>query len=385
MSRALSHQVVVAMLLCSAISYGQIVGGAERVKFEPGDVTLFAEDFSSVSVGEPSPSFKLMRGSYEIAEFQGKKWIRPLDIDLWLLKPIKLPEEFSVEFTFYAFKEGAPRMRFFLHSSKGLAEWGFGGGGERFVQLEVGREHEGERDFLDFRVSEKPTDYFPSPTARQNLKPNQTHQISLQVRRGQLSLFVNGQRVALVPFQPQSPIEGVGFYWTRTYETKTPYRDAPVLLTNLRIATYSKREFALGRSGTAQLLLVMDKTKLEEKHPFREALKKFGAVEIGRGWWLPLPSEPFVEPGTWQVKLDIKAYEQWSKTLKDILSQAKQMQPDAYLLVEGFAPEIFEAKEKPTEFWGRQLEFWLAALRANALALWLVKCGIAPEDLRTAP
>lgn len=129
----------------------------------------------------------------------------------------------------------------------------------------------------------------------------------------------------------------------------------------------------------------MEKTKLDERHPLREALQKFGAVELNRGWWIPLPAEPFGEPGAWQVKLDIKAAEQWCKSLKEILSQAKQLQPDAYLLVEGFAPEVAEAKEKPSEFWGRQVEFWLAALRAKALVFWLVQCGIAPKDLRTAP
>lgn len=381
MPRTSMPQIIVATALLWNVVCGQIIGGAGKTKFEPGDVTLFADDFSSVPIGEPSPNLKLVKGTYEIAQFQDKKWIRPLDTRLGLVKPLRLPSEFSVEFTFYAFKDGAPWMNFYLHSAKGLSEWGYEGG-ERFVQLKVG--HEAGQDFVEFRISEKPTQY-PSEVAKQKLKPDQPHQVSLQVRRGQLRLFVDGQRIAVVPFQPQSTIEGLGFYWHHTYETKTPYRDAPVLLTNLRVATYSEREVGVGKGGTAQLLLVLDKAKLDEKHPLREALQKFGAVELNRGWWIPLPAEPFTESGTWQVKLDIKAAEQWSKTVKEILSQAKKIQPDAHLVVEGFAPEVAEAKEKPTGFWGRQLEFWLAALRAKALAFWLVQCGIEPKDLQTAP
>ncbi|MCS7266055.1 MAG: hypothetical protein NZ805_14635 [Armatimonadetes bacterium] len=67
------------------------------------------------------------------------------------------------------------------------------------------------------------------------------------------------------------------------------------------------------------------------------------------------------------------------------MSQAKQLQPDDHLFVEGFDPEVAETKEKPTKFWGRQMEFWLEALRAKAIAFWLIQCGIAPEDLRTVP
>lgn len=381
MNHASVCRIAVSLMLAwSAIAYGQIIGGAEQAKFEPGDVTLFGDDFSSVPIGEPSPNFKLMKGSYEIAQFQGKKWLRPLDKSLGLTKPLRLPDEFSLEFTFYAFKEGAPWVNVYLHSAKGLAEWSEDS--ERFVQVQVGREH--DDTYVALWMSEKPTGY-PKNVVRQILKSDQPHQVALQVRRGQLRLFVDGQRVATVPFRPESSIEGLGFYWYHTYGTEKPYRDSPVLLTNFRIATYSKRELAPGKGGTAQLILVMDKTKLEEKHPLREALKNFGAVELDRGWWLPLPAEPFSEPGSWQVKLDIKATEQWSKTLKEILSQAKQLQPDAHLLVEGFAPEVAEAKEKLMEFWGRQLEFWLASLRAKVLAFWLAQCGIKLEDLRTAP
>lgn len=369
--------VMLPFMVCSTTTYGQIIGGAEQAKFEPGDITLFADDFSSVPLGEPSPEFKLLSGTYEIARFQDKKWIRPLDRRLRLVKARRFPSEFSLEFTFYAFKDGGPYMQLNLLSSEGVKE----GGRKGFLMLQVGREH--NNDYVELRVGEKPREYFPKVTARQRLSADTSHRVALQVRRNQLRLFVDGKRIAVVPFQPESPIEGIGFYWYRSFETKTPYRDAPVLLTDLRIATYSRREWVTGKGGTAQLLLVLGQIKLEEKHPFRESLSKFGAVETERGWWLPLPGEPFAEPGNWQVMLDVKDASAWGKALNDLLKRAKQLRTDAHLLVEGFAPEV---KGKGTqEFWGKQVGFWLAALRARALTLWLVQLGLPIEDIRTAP
>lgn len=384
MMRALRHLVLVSMLV-SVVSFvcGQIVGGAEQAKFEPGDVTLFADDFGSVPVGEPSLQFKLMRGTYEIAQFQGKKWLRPLEENLGLTKPLHLPEEFSVEFTFYAVKEGdgAPYAFIYLHSGKGLAEWE-NEGGERFVELRFG--HQDGKDFVELKVSEKANRYLPNVMV-QKLPPDKPHQVDLQVRRKQLRLFIDGQRVAIVPFQPENAVEGFGFFWRRAYNPPIPYRDAPVLLTDFRVATYSGKERPQSEGAKVQLILSTGDAKLDEKHPLREALGKISAVEISKGWWLPLPNEPFGEPGSWQVKLDAKVFGQWSQNLNEILKQAQQVNPESHLLVEGFAPEIEGEQAKPSEFWGKQIGFWLAALRARSLAFWLTQIGIAPELIKVAP
>ncbi|MFN4178867.1 MAG: hypothetical protein ACK4I8_01015 [Armatimonadota bacterium] len=374
MKRGIVCPVMSLVLALGAVAYGQIIGGAEQAKFELGDVTLFADDFSSVPIGEPSPNFKLMQGTYEIVQFQGKKWLRPLAAEVELVKPLQFPNEFSLEITFCYL--GSGDLYVYLLPAEGVANWRSYGTG-RFADLRIARYSE-EQCNVGLRLSVPMASLDLRDVVVRGFKAG-SHKVALQVRRQQIRLFVDGQRIAVAPFNPEKPVAGLGF----RYDGINP--DKPLLLTDLRVATYSRRELAPGKGGTAQLLLVMDKTKLEEKHPLREALKKFGAVELDRGWWLPLPAEPFGEPGTWQVNLDIKAAEQWSKRLKEILSQVKQLQPDAHLLVEGFAPEVAEAKEKPTEFWGRQLEFWLAALRAKVLAIWLIHFGFAPEDLRTAP
>ena len=376
--RAMAKLVAsLSLVVVSASLAGQIVGGAEGAKFEPGDVTLFAEDFSSIPLGDLSPKFKLLSGSYEVAQFKGRRWIRPLDKGLRLIKVLKFPEEFSVEFAFYAFEAGGPYMQFTLLSSEGVRE----GGKKGFLLLKLGREF--RHDYLELRASDKPREYFPRAITKQVLPPDALHRVALQVRRGQLRLFVDGKRAALIPFRPEGPIEGMGFYWSHSFETKTPYRDSPVLLTDLRVARYSRREWVAGRGGRAQLLLVLGGAELEEKHPLRESLTKFGAVETSKGWWLPLPGEPFAEPGSWEVVLSTEVASAWAKRVNDLLKQAREFRPDAHLLVEGFAPEVEDKEAR--RFWGKQVRFWLAALRARALALWLAQLGLPPKGVRVLP
>ena len=374
----------------------QIVGGTETIKFEPGDITLFADDFSSLSIGGVALNLKLVKGTYEIAEFQGKKWIRPLDTGLAIAKPLKLPKEFSVEFTFYAFEDGRPWMNFYLLPSKSLQEWS-SEGGERFLQLQVGYND------ASFWVSDKPTYYKGDNIRIQSLKPNQLHKVSLEVREGQVSLFIDDQRVAITPFNPESSIEGIGFYWYKTYETKTPYRDAPVLLTDLRVSKYSSREKSkIMDNQKVKVYLIINKNKIGKYHPLLKTLKDFGAIETNKGWELPLPNDPFQESGSWEVKLDSQTFAEWIKTLKNILSQANKLDSNTYLLIEGFAYEVNKStKNTDTEnngnnknneatknyegFWEHQGEFWLAGLRARALAIYLAQNGIEIKNIKTAP
>jgi len=93
---------------------------------------------------------------------------------------------------------------------------------------------------------------------------------------------------------------------------------------------------------------------------------------------------PFGEPGTWHVKLEAKTVEQWAKTVKDFLAQAKQLHSEAHLRVECFAPEIGETK-KQEKFWEKQVGYWLAALRARELKLWLIQAGLSAEEIKTVP
>jgi len=70
--------------------------------------------------------------------------------------------------------------------------------------------------------------------------PNQPRQVALQVRGGQLQLFVDGMRVALTPFRPEAPLVAIGFIFDAGSGHELPYKDRPALVDGLRIAGYSR-------------------------------------------------------------------------------------------------------------------------------------------------
>ncbi len=78
---------------------GRIVGGSGH--FTPGSRVLFAEDFSRYNIGDIPKSFLIRRGQVEVAAFSGKKWLRALSGNIELIKKIKLPQNFAVEWTQY--------------------------------------------------------------------------------------------------------------------------------------------------------------------------------------------------------------------------------------------------------------------------------------------
>ena len=178
---------------------------------------------------------------------------------------------------------------------------------------------------------------------------------------------------------------GLGFYRHRHFSDPTPYRDAPVLITDLRVAAYTQREAVRGQKPTVQLQLVLDPAKVGKDHPLRKVLMDLRARETQQGWWIPLPAEPFAEAGTWEVGLKSQAAMAWRNTLRDLLAQAVRVDSNAHLSVGGRAPEVAGSQDRQTTFWGRQVPFWLAALRARALALWLVEGGISPDRIRVIP
>lgn len=348
---------ILVLLPVAILAQEEIAGGREQAKFEPGDVAVFAEDFSSVPIGEIAPTFELHGGSYECARYKGKMWVRPLSEELRLFKSLDFPSEFSLEMTL---QRVAKDWTFFsvtlvpAQPQRGL-----------FINLEA--------PFMtgfsvNLKVSNEPKFWgdIPGSSFRPEVDWDQPIHIALVVRRGQLRVFVNGKRVAVVPFQPKEPVKGVLFHW------RDVGKDKFVLLTDVRIATYSQVEPFGGRGGTAQLVLVAEKKRFDEKHPLREALKKLGAVEVSDGWWLPLPAEPF-EAGSWQVKIDEQLAKGWAQNIRQILELSGQ---ETRLRVEGFAPEVGEISEG-----NKERRFLLSALRARVLALWLMQLGISPERI----
>jgi len=106
--------------LIAGYGYAQIRGGAETAQFEPGDMVIYQEDLSGTPIGEQVEGWKIVRGSYEVAEFQGKRWLRPLEGDTRILRSLAFPQDFSVEFTTYLSAEAGAHLKLFLYTARDL-------------------------------------------------------------------------------------------------------------------------------------------------------------------------------------------------------------------------------------------------------------------------
>lgn len=83
--------------------------------FVPGERVLFSEDYSSTQVGDFPRRLEFERGNMEVAEWQGRRWLRgttwPSTFSIVL--PEALPERFTLEMEIVAGKDGhESRMSF---------------------------------------------------------------------------------------------------------------------------------------------------------------------------------------------------------------------------------------------------------------------------------
>jgi len=124
------------LLLSALPTLAQIRGGAEAVPFTPGDHVILDEDYTSIPLGGQVPGWEILKGNYEVAEFQGQRWLRPLAFATQLVRRVQIPEEFSLEFTTFLFPEAGPVLRVFLATEEDLTyEYGFGPDGPAHVTL----------------------------------------------------------------------------------------------------------------------------------------------------------------------------------------------------------------------------------------------------------
>lgn len=154
---------------------------SERIKggslFVPGEKTIFFVDFSKYQIGDVPREFRI-EGQVEIAEFQGKKWIRALSKYGKIVKIIDLPEEWSLE------------IRYFWDLKEFWSMIYFGLGGER------------ERENLEIEV--KGTDpewdrkiYWKGTELKGTIFPllGKTHTIAFSEKGGTLKAFIDGVMV----------------------------------------------------------------------------------------------------------------------------------------------------------------------------------------------
>lgn len=318
-----------------------IEGAAERYAYQPGDKVLLQTDLRRCPVGELLPEMGVVKGAYECARFQNRIWIRPLDMGtiLSLAFPKTLPKDFSLEFPVWVAAQGCPYVELRLHSADQMLRMNeamaYAYGSLAGAHLACDKARFGLRDDpgqLRFDLS--------APLARETV-----HRIAIQVRRGLLRFYVDGKRVAQRPFHPRRPIGGLSLYFYRTYGTPKPYAEAPALVGDLRLATYSQAE-AVPQAE-------------------RDLIRDLGAVKTPEGLKITLSEAILFDFGKWQLKPAAQA------TLKKLARLANLRK--GRIRVEGHTDDV-----GPPRF-----NLVLSELRAHVVALALARLGV--DARRLAP
>ncbi|WP_397546299.1 hypothetical protein ABUL39_09770 [Rhodothermus marinus] len=366
--------------LLAGYGYAQIRGGAETAQFEPGDHVLYQEDLSGTPIGAQVEGWEIVRGSYEVAEFLDRRWFRPLERDTRVLRLLTFPQDFSVEFTTYLSAEAGARLKVFLYTARDLERERMGPDGPSQVYLIVGRGYHPDHDFVHLRVYDPAQRRYQDVVSPGSYKftPNQPHRVALQVRDGQLQLFVDGTRVALTPFRPEAPLVAIGFIFDAGAGHELPYKDRPALVDGLRIAGYSR---PVGRAtGGVFLYWVLPVSQDSLPQLFAQSQTYNGSVALDalrqRHDWqkatllvVDLPANPFAASGA-QVQAQGPEWEKLVQRLKQELDVVRQH--GGGLLIVGDGSDGRTERE-------RQL---LASQRALAFAAWLAQQGIGnPQHL----
>jgi len=332
--------LVLTLLLIPIAPAQTIEGAGERTRFEPGDRVLYETPLAQCPVGEFLPQWHITTGSYECARFQNQMWIRPLERGTVLSLALPpLPAEFSLEFTAYPFQAGGPLVQLGLHDEAHMPEfrrneYAYGAGGYIFVQVvgdapwQFGAQDQPGGARFDFQRS------FPA---------EQAHQVAIQVRRGQVRFFVDGELVGKKPFAPTGKIGGISLWFHRRVETQVAYKDAPVLIDGLRLATYSAAEAA--------------------PLPEQDLIRALGAEQTPEGLKVTLAEAILFDLGKWELK------PQAAPVLDQVAQLARARL--GLIRVEGHTDNTG----------GQQLNRVLSELRAYVVAMELVRRGIDVQRL----
>jgi len=199
---------------------GLITG--QNIKFQRGDKILYQNDFSKCPIGELPSGFDKIKGGFECVKFKNHIYVaKTAGNHSYLIKNIKLPKEFAIEFDALIHKED---------------------------NLWLKLVHKDKNEYKDLKV--KPNSIQLAPYSNffdleadgygrlkgGHFKNDQIYHIAIQVRRGLFRVYLNGKRLLSVPFDNNESIDGVKFYYWRS---EKPYG---VLFSNVVISSYSTTE-----------------------------------------------------------------------------------------------------------------------------------------------
>jgi len=339
--------VLIALLIGSMGAHASgLEGGTERYRFEPGDQVIYASQLSTCPVGEFLNEWQIVRGGYECARFQDQIWIRPLThgTTLFMKLPQPLPSEFSLSFTAYGFKDGRPALRFVLHPKDVLPELEKGNYYAAGNTMLIG----GWLEFgglARFGAKDHPRGNLANRWVfQQRIAAEKPYRIQIQVRRNQVRFFIDGKRIGHQPFRPKAAPEVISLYFRRTVSAAESFAEAPVLIRDFRIATYSQGEL----------------TPQAEK----DLIEALQAEETAEGLKITLSEAILFDFGKWSLK------KQATETLEKLAQLAKIRQ--GRIRVEGHTDNV------GTEAFNRVL----SELRAHVVALALANLGVAPKRLQ---
>ncbi len=341
--RAAAAGAAALLALAGAAQAARIEGAAERYRFEPGDRVLFETRLAACPVGEYAEGLEAPRGAYECARFKDRIWIRPLEkgTAVYVRLPQPLPPEFSLEFPVWIAEEGCPFVEFRLHSAARVRE--FDTNPNAYVDgAFLGGHLACHREPSGFGARNTPGRVRFGLHAR--TRKGAIHRVAVQVRRGQVRFFLDGERIGHRPFRPKEPIAGLSLYFYRHYETKVPYADAPVLVGDIRVAAYSRPE--------------------PRPEAEKDLMRELGAVETPEGVKVTLSEAILFDLGKWNLKPGAR------QTLEKLARLARLRK--GTVRVEGHTDDV-----GPERF--NQV---LSELRAHVVALELARLGVDPKRLR---
>jgi outer membrane protein OmpA-like peptidoglycan-associated protein len=193
---------------------GKVSAVSTKFDYVPGDKVLFADDFTQDELGEFPTQWKLVSGTFEVAEMSGERWLHVASDDGHIRMKVpaaaSLPEFWTLEFDIYGVDVGAY-----------LTVSGIGENGS--TVWEVTYPHS------DTKMAFRCGDIFSATPLGSPVKGR--HQVMFMARGTALKVYMERERLANVPdiTGPGTPVEFDIRLWAPSMPTKP-------MITNVRFA-----------------------------------------------------------------------------------------------------------------------------------------------------
>ena len=327
----------------SSVMGAEIEGAATRRAFEPGNRMLLQTDLSHCPVGEITQEAMAARGGYECARFRDRIWLHPTATGtvLWIPFPAPLKGDFSLEFPVWLAEDGCAFVEFRLHADGHPDDWESNPYAYANYAL-AGGHLACSKEASGFGSMDRPGR--PRMDLQTRLRSNAIHHIAVQVRREQIRFYVDGKRIGMKPFRPTRPVIGMSLYFARHYGTATAYAEAPALVGDIRLATYSQAE-AVPQAE-------------------KDLIRDLGAVQTPEGLKVTLSEAILFDFGKWSLKPGA------DRTL-DRLAKLARLR-DGIIRVEGHTDNVGTASYNRV----------LSELRAHVVAMALARRGVDARRLQ---